>query len=280
LSDDRKPGLRINGPGDGVPQEFDAPIENADRRKIGSGRVTQQPAGFVACRAVPSLLLSLQIGHVRRVRAEEQVIGVDTAPFVAAMTDMHAGWNRAVSQFPRPPMRELSQASEVQSAISGAVHACLPDETAGQPIALGEMGEALFGGPMRGAPQDARIRRAMVVFHAPNLRAPGAISYFGHWLCGLLGNNGLQPRSNDRKAVLARRLSTGFWRGPAWASAGREAARHERLQRLLPLDTVRHLPAHALNASVTKVEAIGTTAADGPCMDLAPIVDSSRDLGL
>src|SRR6185312_9618545 len=50
--------------------------------------------------------LGLEVSHVEAPVAEEQVIGVDAAPLVAAMTQDLAGGDRSVPCGPRQPMGE------------------------------------------------------------------------------------------------------------------------------------------------------------------------------
>lgn len=124
----------------------------------------------LVCRTVPSPLFELPVRHVRRVRAEEEMIDIHAAPLVTPMANMHRRWNRAVLDLPGPAVSKLDDALEIHLAIAGAIDAGLPDQAAGDGIALGEVHETLLGSPMRGAVQHAPGRRIRIGFHAPKIR--------------------------------------------------------------------------------------------------------------
>jgi hypothetical protein len=110
----------------------------------------------VGC-AIPASSLVLPVDHVRSVRAEEEVLGIHAASFVAAMANMQADRNRAMLDLPCPTVCELNDALEIDLAIAGTIDTRLPDQAAGNRIAFGEMRETLLGGPMRGAVGSAPV---------------------------------------------------------------------------------------------------------------------------
>jgi hypothetical protein len=164
-----------------VAHELDPAIEDADRCQLDGGCLAQKSTRCRACRAVPSALLLLQIHHVGGVRAQKEVVRVHAPTLVAVVTDMHPGRDWPMLELPRPSMGKLC-ALEVQGTITGAIDARLPDQATGNRIAFGEMGEALFGSPVRRTPQHPPAGGTKIGFHAPNLGPLATDTYYGHWL--------------------------------------------------------------------------------------------------
>jgi hypothetical protein len=115
------------------------------------------------------------------VRAQEEVIRVHAPTLVAAVADVHPGWDWSMLELPSPSMGKLC-ALEVQRTITGAIDACLPDQATGNRIAFGEMRETPFSSPVRRAPKQLPARGTKIGFHAPNLGPSATSTYYGQWL--------------------------------------------------------------------------------------------------
>jgi len=84
------------------------------------------------------------VGIVVGARAEDEMIGIHAAPYVAAMADNHSAGNRTVLQRPGESVRRMSAALVAKAAIPIIVIVALPDVAAGQRLGLAVVGEA-FG---------------------------------------------------------------------------------------------------------------------------------------
>lgn len=70
--------------------------------------------------------LSKHIADVIGVATEKQMSGIDAGRIIAMMTDFHALWNGAVSQFPCDAMRERAFAPDSSRAVTVISFATLP----------------------------------------------------------------------------------------------------------------------------------------------------------
>jgi len=131
----------------------DAPVVEADDRDIGLGLTVGE--GELAPRA----LLAAAVGHVVGMAVEEQVVGIDAAPLVAAVADVHARRDRPVAQAPGEAVGPLRPTGDAESAVAAVAAGALPEVAAGDRIDPGVVGESPLEGPARAA-MNARLLHA------------------------------------------------------------------------------------------------------------------------
>jgi hypothetical protein len=91
-------------PGD-IADQLEAANEDVHASAVRRGRRAPQALG-------------LEVGHVEAPVAEEQVIGVHTAPLVAAMAQDLAGGDRSIFPGPRQAMGEPGAAAVAEIAVA------------------------------------------------------------------------------------------------------------------------------------------------------------------
>ena len=75
------------------------------------------------------------------------MLGIDAAPLVAAMADIHARRDRTMAKTPRQPMRPLRAAGDTERPVAAVVHGALPEVAAGDRIDLGIVDKPLLERP-------------------------------------------------------------------------------------------------------------------------------------
>src|SRR4051812_47383371 len=129
-------------PGD-VADQLAAANEDVQAPGVG-GRAAAQPLG-------------LEVVHVDLPCAEEEVLGVDAAPLVAAMADHAAGGDRPVHGGPRQAMGEPQSLAPVHYAVAVRHGRGLPQPAARQRVAAAEMGDPLGDRPVRTAARGHQV---------------------------------------------------------------------------------------------------------------------------
>src|SRR4051794_35431434 len=99
-------------------------------------------AARVGRRAAPQAL-GHEVGRVDPPGAEEQVIGVDAAPLVAAMAQDLAGGDRSMPAGPRQAMGEPDAVAIAAKAVALALDRRLPDPASRNRIVPAVVGDAL-----------------------------------------------------------------------------------------------------------------------------------------
>jgi hypothetical protein len=183
--------------------------DDLDRRQVPWRPVGRQP---FHCNPPPSAILGLHVGHVLRVRPEEQVIRVAAARFVAAMANEEAFADRAMLGDPGQPVGAEHLPTDVQLAVAKSIGRSAPEVAARSRVDLGVEGKPLLGRPVLGTLVSKRNRGR----HAPRLRA----AHLAHliWAMALCVPEANACDSAGPMPMMGgwrRRLSTGFTGGSA-----------------------------------------------------------------
>ncbi len=137
-------GDGIDQPRDDVADELDSTVADTDLCGVLGGRSTA-----VGSALGPAPSPRPEIGHIDGMGAEKEMVGTHATPLVAAMANYRLRRDGAVRDRPCQAVREMRLAVDCQMTVAAVRQAALPDQAAGQGIGLGQMGEALLGGPAR-----------------------------------------------------------------------------------------------------------------------------------